>query len=227
MQENDKDVTRLIKSMKRSLQDQFGVNVPHAALRASYLLARGEQPHAFAGKKFPSVEPRKEVVASVLFEWVYPDEDGDSVQAFLNLDTGKLSNIVAPADIVSEEVRTRIEVGPDEELFDVHYRRASASSGDWFVDAADLPDIRRAIFPDSWRIPEGLFPAEWGMHEPDLRERYCVIFDDGRGHEYEYSCDAHNPEEAVGNATEDFPNAKVREVKKVEASPLPKKGRNR
>jgi hypothetical protein len=50
MQENNKAVTSLVRSMKRALKAQHGIDVPHSALRASYLQALGENPHAFAGR---------------------------------------------------------------------------------------------------------------------------------------------------------------------------------
>lgn len=46
----DKAVTALVRAMKRALKNEHGIEVPHAALRACYLQAQGENPHAFAGK---------------------------------------------------------------------------------------------------------------------------------------------------------------------------------
>lgn len=51
MTDQNKAMTALVRSMKKALQDQHGIKVPHAALRASYLQAQGEHPHAFVGKK--------------------------------------------------------------------------------------------------------------------------------------------------------------------------------
>ncbi len=50
MSNQDKAVTALVRSMKKALAGQHGIDVPHSALRASYLQAQGENPHAFAGK---------------------------------------------------------------------------------------------------------------------------------------------------------------------------------
>ncbi len=48
MQDTNKALTQLVRSMKRTLKTQHGIEVPHAALRASLLLAQGENPHAYA-----------------------------------------------------------------------------------------------------------------------------------------------------------------------------------
>lgn len=55
MKNQDKATTALVRSMKRNLEQKHGIKVPHAALRASYLQALGENPHAFAGRT-PDVE---------------------------------------------------------------------------------------------------------------------------------------------------------------------------
>src|SRR5262245_39819095 len=47
MKDQDKAMTALLRSMKRTLKAEHGIEVPHSALRASYLLAQGEHPHAF------------------------------------------------------------------------------------------------------------------------------------------------------------------------------------
>ena len=47
--DRNKNVTALVRSMKRALKTDHGSDVPHAALRAAYLVAQGEHPHAFAG----------------------------------------------------------------------------------------------------------------------------------------------------------------------------------
>lgn len=63
MQDNNKAITSLVRSMKRTLKDKHGIDVPHSALRASYLQALGENPHAFAARsneleaKVERVEP--------------------------------------------------------------------------------------------------------------------------------------------------------------------------
>jgi hypothetical protein len=51
MQDTNKALTALVRSMKRALKNQHGVDVPHAALRACLLQAQGESPHAFAAKQ--------------------------------------------------------------------------------------------------------------------------------------------------------------------------------
>jgi hypothetical protein len=53
---NDKALTALVRSMKKALATQHGIVVPSSALRASYLQAVGENPHAYAKQK-PEVSP--------------------------------------------------------------------------------------------------------------------------------------------------------------------------
>jgi len=65
MQGNDKAITSLVRSMKRTLQTEHGITVPHSALRASFLRAHGENPHAFAGRVQASEQKTVEVTASV------------------------------------------------------------------------------------------------------------------------------------------------------------------
>ena len=50
MTSTDKALTALMRSMKRALKEAHGIEVPHSALRASYLSAQGEHPHAFSSK---------------------------------------------------------------------------------------------------------------------------------------------------------------------------------
>lgn len=59
MQDTNKAITSLVRSMKRTLKDKHGVDIAHSALRASYLQALGENPHAFAGREQAPVIPEK------------------------------------------------------------------------------------------------------------------------------------------------------------------------
>jgi hypothetical protein len=46
---SQKQLTSFVRSMKAALAKNHGITVPHTALRASYLQAMGENPHAFSG----------------------------------------------------------------------------------------------------------------------------------------------------------------------------------
>lgn len=50
MQDTNKALMALVRSLRRSLKHDHGIEVPHAALRASLLQAQGESPHAFGDK---------------------------------------------------------------------------------------------------------------------------------------------------------------------------------
>jgi hypothetical protein len=219
MQDTNKEVTQFIKSMKLNLKEKFGVDVPHAALRASYLMALGENPHAFAGRAAPGEQKKAEIRARVLFEWVYPDEDGDSAQAMLDLNTGKLSDVLTPSDIFEygDTVRTRIEVGSGEYLFEVHYRRTSASSGDWYVGEKDLPRVRQALFPESWRIPVGFYPAEWNLAAESEARWYRVTYKENYRDEgsFAYNCHALNEAAARREVEELFPHGEIIQISEV------------
>jgi hypothetical protein len=78
MQGNDKAITSLVRSMKRTLKNKHGIDVPYSALRASYLQAIGESPHAFAGRNNVveakvelSVPAPAEVVRNPLWRTLY------------------------------------------------------------------------------------------------------------------------------------------------------------
>ena len=51
MNQDNKALTALARSMKRALKTGHGVEVPHAALRACLLQAQGENPHAYVARK--------------------------------------------------------------------------------------------------------------------------------------------------------------------------------
>ena len=51
MNDENKGLKALVRSMKKALKEDHGIHVPYAALRAVYLQAKGEHPHAFASKK--------------------------------------------------------------------------------------------------------------------------------------------------------------------------------
>jgi hypothetical protein len=67
MTTTDKALTALMRSMKRALKQAHGIEVPHSALRASYLSAQGEHPHAFSSKHTDDEElsTLRELVAEV------------------------------------------------------------------------------------------------------------------------------------------------------------------
>ncbi len=81
----------------------------------------------------------------VHFAWVYPDEDGDRVDARLDLETGVLELLAeVPADIRCEGlVRTRIEGCEDleDEMADAFYDRVG---GCWRVRPCELAAFREA-----------------------------------------------------------------------------------
>ena len=174
MQENDKELTQLIKSMKRNLQAQFGFEIPHSALRASLLMAHGENPHAYAGKV---VEKRPDIEVLVLFAWTYPEESGGAVEARVNLETGRLSGMQVGANfpVDGERASARIIVAPEDCAFDAHFQKTTASTGDWFVDEKALRQLREVMVAESWRVPTGLIPEHWKLRERTMRW-FCVSY---------------------------------------------------
>lgn len=51
MKDTNHELTRMVRSMRKALKAEHGLEVPHAALRAAYLRAHGEHPHAFGAKR--------------------------------------------------------------------------------------------------------------------------------------------------------------------------------
>lgn len=86
-------------------------------------------------------------IADVTFDWVYPDEDGDSVDGKVDLDTGVVVlNRDVPEDVRDRKVRTRIQlVNPDisEELLTVCY----AGKGLWEICDEDREELRSLTLP--------------------------------------------------------------------------------
>lgn len=106
MKNQDKATTALVRSMKRHLELKHGIKVPHAALRASYLQALGENPHAFAGRT-PEVKaiPEAAVDASGRLRTLYLVEDDIGCLERLALDKDGTAKL--PDDF--EFLDTRLE----------------------------------------------------------------------------------------------------------------------
>jgi hypothetical protein len=230
MQENNKEITRLIKAMTRNLRKQFGVDVPHSALRASFLLASGENPHAFAGKREESGQQRPDVEARVLFDWVYSDESGGTVEALVNLTSGKIAGMRVPSDLAMEgaAVQTRVVLcleDSDAPRFQAYYRRESESTGYWSVTESDLPQIRRWYFVDSWRVPVGLFPEDWHLPSSDGTSArwYCVVYNEDADNDevQRHHCRKHGAEFACREVEEYFPHAEILRVEECVALDAP------
>lgn len=111
MKNQDKATTALVRSMKRNLEQQHGIKVPHAALRASYLQALGENPHAFAGRT-PEVEvksiPEAAVDTSGRLRTLYLAEDDIGCLESLALDEAGTATL--PIDFVFRDTRLERQV---------------------------------------------------------------------------------------------------------------------
>ena len=87
---------------------------------------------------------------NVIFEFVYPDEDGDSVSASLYLETGTLTLAAGvPDDITGNQVRVRIwdgEKAGDGDDYAVYFRREAKDkkSGQWTLYAGMLDTLRKS-----------------------------------------------------------------------------------
>ncbi len=80
MQLENKELTALIRAMKTALKRDHNLEVPHAALRASALMALGQSPHAFAKKTSDDFAELRELVkeAPKYFSPIH-DFDGDKL----------------------------------------------------------------------------------------------------------------------------------------------------
>ena len=83
MNDQNKAMTAALRAMKKSLKEQHGIDVPHSALRASYLQAQGEHPHAFSSKhpETETVTTLRQLIAEApkFFHPVY-DFDGEKLE---------------------------------------------------------------------------------------------------------------------------------------------------
>jgi len=95
---------------------------------------------------------------TVLFSYVYPDEDGDSVEAMLDMTSGYLTfNSEVPSDVGDPSVRTRIEVGESSQNFPVSYL-PNKSPPNWRVAPEDLKFVSQILdrqFAESISTPSG------------------------------------------------------------------------
>lgn len=105
MENHDKATTALVRSMKRTLEAQHGITVPHSALRASYLQALGENPHAFAGRAKEAdevVTPEPAVGPSVRLRKLYLCADEVGCLEGLSLD--EEGSAPVPCEFVFKDV---------------------------------------------------------------------------------------------------------------------------
>lgn len=82
---------------------------------------------------------------AVTFEWVYPDEDGDSCPVQVNLDTGEVTpTSPVPADIKNRSVRTRLNCEDWAEPISVYYQQRD-EGGAWMLKKQDLLDLKALL----------------------------------------------------------------------------------
>lgn len=111
---DNKAVTALVRSMRKALAEQHGVRVAHSALRASYLQALGQNPHAFA-KKAEAVAPLVTAAVSFVTKTLYLVEDDSGCLGdfsmdpeglfILDLDDDSTSELLADARLVQLKAR--------------------------------------------------------------------------------------------------------------------------
>lgn len=106
MQNDNKATTALVRSMKRALKAQHGIEVPHSALRACYLQALGENPHAFAGRAVKTeapTAPESAASAPRPLRTLYLVEDDIGCLEALALDADGTAQV--PIDFVFQDTR--------------------------------------------------------------------------------------------------------------------------
>jgi hypothetical protein len=78
MTTKNKAVTQLVQSMKKSLKNEHAHGVPYSALKASYLRANGEHPHAFASRDLLTTElDRLKTLVAQAPSFFSPEHDFD------------------------------------------------------------------------------------------------------------------------------------------------------
>lgn len=142
MKQQEVEVKALVRSMKKALKEQHGISVPHSALRASYLVAQGENPHAFKGNKEFSASTTSDNTALLRKSAQLVDANRESVIRTMYLaedDIGCLSKLSldAEGEIILPEWTTQCAV--------------------LLSQSADIPSVARYGLPDYLSNPQEFY----------------------------------------------------------------------
>ena len=185
MTTKNKELTQLVKSMKKNLLSGHAINVPYSALKACFLQANGEHPHAFGSKDklLTELAEQKALVAQAP-AFFSPEHDFD----------GKKLAWLQKAGMV-QPTRTVKSTGPGYTLHLVDdesgclARLAMDAEGKYLVPegwafpqsaqvltlSAEIPNVQKYGFPDYLDNPSVFFLDNLGLA---LSLNYSADYDD-------------------------------------------------
>lgn len=189
MPTTNKALTQFLQSMKKNLKNEHSVDVPYSALKACYLQANGEHPHAFASKDklLAELAEKKALVAQASMFFSPENDFGGKKLAWLNK-----AGLVKPT-------RPLKPTGPGFtlHLVDDDYsclsRLALDAEGKYLVPedyefpedalvlslAAEIPSVRKYGFTDYLEHPEKFFGGHMGLKlAPAYTSSYKDLGDD-------------------------------------------------
>lgn len=198
----DKALTALIRSMKRALAREHNIEVPHAALRACFLQAQGENPHAFAAKegrigaplRKVGGMPREDELRLLVVEaphYFHPGYDFDGKKLEWLKRAGLVpSGTPRDEDLSAVDVRTlylalddigctgRLALDPEGEFLlpeDWQFSKAARL----LQLHAELPKVKRYGLPDYLANPAEFFSTRFALQlSHDYRSSYEDLGDD-------------------------------------------------
>lgn len=151
-----KEVTQIVASMRKSLAASHGLDVPHSALRAAYLTAKGKHPHSFgkSEEKGKSLKASKVPTTSMTTKSMYLTNDEVGCLRDLSLDAEGCYLLTSlPAELMA-----RIQVKKVE---------------------ATVPSIAKYGLPDYIAHPRVFFEKDLGMKlHLDFAAQYTDTRDD-------------------------------------------------
>lgn len=139
---NKKHLTALVRSMKANLANHHGVTVPYSALRASYLMALGQNPHAVQDTK-PTQQAKTEGACSL--------EDSDLVRKTLYL----VEDEIGCLERLALDARGNYPVSQD---WSFAYDRTQL-----VALSAEIPSINRYGLPGYLASPGHFFADQFGL----------------------------------------------------------------
>lgn len=188
----NKAVTALVRSLKQALKRDHGIDVPHAALRACYLQAQGENPHAFAGKtaRAGSDDELKALVAEAP-SYFHPGYDFDGKKLEWLKRAGLVpANTPREHELRGPDVR-RLYLAPDDVGCLVNLSLDSEGEVllpfDWTFSKkaellqlrAEVPKVKKYGLPDYLANPVAFFTDSFGLKVADsFRSSYEDLGDD-------------------------------------------------
>jgi hypothetical protein len=194
----NKDLTKLVKSVKAALKRDHNTEVPHSALRASLLAALGENPHAFSSKT-QGQEPELRDLIKEAPHYFHPGYDFDGKKLQWLKRAGLVPADEGRQDTTSAGDRTAQDLASDTHVLylvgdDIGVMECLAldPEGDYKLPEdfdlsgcslvgmhAELPRIKKYGLPDYYAKPAEFFERHFGLRTSSLfRQEHEDLGDD-------------------------------------------------